>query len=307
MQRAFVVEPYIPNGGTFMAYHLAKIFSEEFGFDVIAVGDSTPDHNVFRYDPVFPSISIERLATEITTSDVLIANPSFSEHHFGLSLPGHKLMYVQGFNTFKLLDCKFHHYVAVSRVVQRLLLGVYGIDAPVIPAFIGDSTAIDRPPWLDRPERSIIVSSKFTAIYLEFLQECLRQRGLQVEFSFLPSEKMPQQDMLRLIGQYRYFLTLSPAEGFGLMPLEAMSMGALVLGFDGYGGRDFMRSGGNCAVVPYCDIEQMADLIGTVIDDPSIGQRLAEQGVKTAQQPDYQYPSFSRAWKREIASFISHC
>src|SRR4051794_11543 len=123
------MEPYIPNGGTFMAYHLARIFSGTFGFEAVAVGDATAEHGVLPYDPVFPLISIERLATEITANDVLIANPSFSGHHFGLTLPGRKLMYVQGFNTFNLLDCRFHHYVAVSDVVKRLLSGVYGIEA----------------------------------------------------------------------------------------------------------------------------------------------------------------------------------
>ena len=47
----------------------------------------------------------------------------------------------------------------------------------------------------------------------------------------------------------------SYAQGFGLMPLEAMAMGCTVVGFDGYGGRDYMRPDINCCVVPYPDID----------------------------------------------------
>lgn len=110
--------------------------------------------------------------------------------------------------------------------------------------------------------------------------------------------------MLRTISDYQYFLTLSPAEGFGLMPLEAMSVGTVVLGFDGYGGRDFMRSGENCAVVPYCEIEKLADQIGWVLNNAAVGQRLSNEGEGTAKQPRYHYPSFVRAWHREISLFI---
>jgi len=41
---------------------------------------------------------------------------------------------------------------------------------------------------------------------------------------------------------------LSVAEGFGLVPLEAMAMGSVVVGFDGYGGREHLTPGANCAV-----------------------------------------------------------
>lgn len=303
-RRVFVMEPYIPNGGTYMAYHIAKILAETFGFDGVAVGSAMPDHGIMAYDPVFPLVSIEQLNKEITACDVLIANPSFSRHHFGLNLPGRKLMYVQGFNTFSLLDCRFHRYVAVSTVVQRLLSAVYDIQAPIIPAFISDSSFAVAPTWAERPDRSIIVSSKPPSLYHDRLRECLSERGIFIDFTYLPPDKIPQIDMVRMIGAHRFFLTLSPAEGFGLMPLEAMAMGTVVLGFDGFGGRDYMRSGENCAVVPYCEIEKLAELIGVVLNDPEAAQRLSNEGKLTAKSSQYQYDSFRRAWQREMSAFL---
>jgi hypothetical protein len=303
-RRVFVVEPYIPNGGTYMAYHIAKICAEMCVLEGIAVGSTTPEHKIMAYDPLFPLISLEDLGREITARDVLIANPSFSAHHFGLTLPGRKLMYVQDFKTFSLLDCRFDRYVAVSGVVQRFLSAVYDIQVPIIPAFISDHSFRDAPPWAERPDRSIIVSPKLPHIYLDHLRQCLSERGIAVDFTFLPPEKIPQTDMARLIGAHRFFLSLSPAEGFGLMPLEAMAMGTVVMGFDGFGGRDYMRPGENCAVVPYCEIEKMAEMIGALLDDPRAAQALSHEGKLTAQTPKYHYDEFRRAWQGEIGAFM---
>ena len=303
--RVFVVEPYVPNGGTYMAYHVAKIFSETFGFDPIAVGLTTADHGIFNYDPLYPLVTLEKMATEVTPSDVLIANPSFSAHHFGLDLPGRKLMYVQGFNTFDLLDCRFDHYVAVSKVVQSLLTSVYDIQAPIIPAFINDTAGAETLAWMQRRKGSIVASPKLPQVYLNHLQRCLNEKGSKIDLSYLPTDKMPQKELMRLIGQHQFFLSLSPAEGFGLMPLEAMAMGTVVVGFDGFGGRDFMRSGENCLVVPYCEIEDLAALMVSAINDTTVGQRLSDAGRITASKPEFHFPSFRDAWKREMTLFMS--
>ena len=60
-RRVFILRPYIPNGGTFMAYHLGRILHQEFGFNAFAVGDERADNGIFDYDPVFPPISAEEM------------------------------------------------------------------------------------------------------------------------------------------------------------------------------------------------------------------------------------------------------
>lgn len=46
------------------------------------------------------------------------------------------------------------------------------------------------------------------------------------------------------------FFAHSFPEGFGLPPLEAMGLGALVIGYTGGGGSDFMRNNNNCFISP---------------------------------------------------------
>lgn len=132
--RVFIFRPYIPNGGTFMAYHLGRILHQNFGFTGFAVGDEAAHNGIFDYDPVSPCINADEMEGTITDDDVLIANPSFSSYGFGIKIRALKVMYIQGFNTYSLLDCRFDHYVSVSKFVRNFVANTYGIDA----------TAMDR-------------------------------------------------------------------------------------------------------------------------------------------------------------------
>jgi hypothetical protein len=304
-RRVFIFEPYIPNGGTFMAYHLGKILHEDFGFFGFAVGDGTAENGIFDYDPVFPCISAEEMEKVITNDDILIANPSFSAFGFGTKLRGLKVMYIQGFNTFSLLDCRFDYYVSVSKFVRNFIANTYGIDTGVVPPFISVDNFPVGPSWQDRPPASILVSLKGQPPHLfARLRELLALEMPHVALDVLDG-KVPQHELLTRIGQYRYFLTMAAAEGFGLMPLEAMGMGTTVLGFDGFGGRDYLRSGINCAVVAYPDIEGMADQIKTVLSNPSYGEILAKAGQTTAGSVVYTYEYFRAAWREQFSLALS--
>jgi hypothetical protein len=303
--RVFVIRPYIPNGGTFMAYHLGRILHQNFGFHGFAVGDERVDHGIFEYDPVFPCISVEEMEDSITDDDVLIANPSFSPFGFGIKLRGLKVMYIQGFNTFSLLDCRFDHYVSVSKFVRDFVANTYGIDTVVVPPFIRADMFPIAPPWQERRPASILVSLKgdptHQQLLLVRLRQLLAQRLPGVTLDHVLDGKVPQRVLMAKVGQYRHFLTISAAEGFGLMPLEAMAMGTTVLGFDGFGGRDYMRPGINCAVTAYPDIEGLAEQIATVLDDPGYAEALAIAGRMTANSHVYTYSHFRDAWSEQFS------
>jgi glycosyltransferase involved in cell wall biosynthesis len=93
-----------------------------------------------------------------------------------------------------------------------------------------------------------------------------------------------------------------PAEAFGLMPLEAMAMGTTVVGFDGFGGRDYMRSEVNCAVTAYPDIERLADRIVALLSDPDYAEALAGAGRSTACA--YSYDRLRAAWPELFSHFL---
>src|SRR5262249_55558330 len=214
-----------------------------------------------------------------------------------------KLMYIQGFNTFALLDRYFDLYASVSRFVARFVRIAYGVSAPVIPAFV----ELDRLPpviaWQDRPAASIVVYLKgdptFKEVMLAPARAAVGRRVLGVDLeNILKGSPLNRTDFLARMGACRYFISLSPAEGFGLVPLEAMGMGTTVIGFDGFGGREYMKSGKNCLVTHYPDIEGVAEQLSVALKAPAFAERLAERGRLTTSH--FAYARFRAAWRHEL-------
>jgi glycosyltransferase involved in cell wall biosynthesis len=304
-RRAYVVGAYLPNGGTFMAYHIGRILEQELGFAAIAVAvtDETVAHGVHDYDLRMPQISLAQMERAITRDDVLIVNPSFSSHQFGWRLPGFKISYVQHFNTFTLLDRKLDHFVAVSEFVRDFLRTVYDLETRVIPPFID----LDQMPpalrWPQRPEAIVLPYRKGMPeaweISWQRLRSILAERAPHIRLAEpLQGSGVPHRDLLTQLGRFRYFLTLSATEGFGLVPLEAMAMGAVVVGYDGFGGRHYMRPGDNCLVAPHPQIESVAELLIDAMHDSERAAAIAASGQSTASQ--YGYAAFRQAWIEEF-------
>lgn len=289
-----------------MAYNLARILMEDFGFQAIAVSDSntSSSHGIFRYEYSFPIVSSASMMARIRDNDILISNPSFSSLGMGLRAKGTKLMYIQGFNTYELLDCRFDHFISVSSFVQSFISTTYGISTDVVPPFLDIDSNIPCLPWAVRPAGSCFVWTKggspLRISLLRYLQKLLP------EVNLTPSHKatISHDDFLRRLGMHRYFITLSPTEGFGLPALEAMAMGATVIGFDGFGGRDFMQSDVNCVVRPFPDIEGVANVIRMLLMDTKVAENIAEAGRATATERRFSYEGFRDAWKNIFCKIL---
>jgi hypothetical protein len=308
--RVFVIGAYLPNGGTYMAYHLGRILHLDFGLEVtvVGLGDERLDNGIFHYDVNFPVISIADMEQRIVDEDVLLANPSFSNYFFGPRLPGRKLMYIQDFKTFALLDRYFSHYVCVSSFVARFIRMTYELRAPVIPAFIELDRLPTAPAWRDRPAGSILIHLKgdptFRRVALAKLREAVARRvpGIDLDH-ILDQPALPQADFLARLGACRHLVSLSPAEGFGLVPLEAMALGTTIIGFDGFGGREYMRPGKNCLVTSYPDIEGVAERLVAALGEPAFAEQLAGAGRLTALQ--FGYRRFRAAWHDQFRRFLA--
>jgi len=293
-----------------MAYHLGRILQLDFGFDVAAVtvADERVGDSVFHYEIHFPTIGLAEMERRITSRDLLIANPSFSNHFFGLRLPGRKIMYIQDFKTFALLDRNFDHYVCVSGFVAKFLRTVYRVKAPVIPAFIELDRLPDVEGWRARSDGSVLIYLKgdptYTEAVLERLRDAVARRVAGVDLdNILGDEGLPHTDFLARLGACRHLVCLSAAEGFGLVPLEAMAMGTTVIGFDGFGGREYMNPGQNCLVTSYPDVEGVADRLVAALSAPAFAERLAEAGRLTAAQ--FGRPRFHAAWHEEFRRYLA--
>jgi glycosyltransferase involved in cell wall biosynthesis len=308
--RVFVIGAYLPNGGTWMAYHLGRILERHFGIRAVAVtfGAEGFDDGIHAYDLRMPSVTVAQMEAQVTPRDLIVVNPSFSPHQFGWRLPGTKISYVQDFKTFTLLDRKIDHYIAVSDFVRDFLRTVYALDAPVIAPFIDLDAMSPAPPWSQRPAERVLPYRKGIAEVWELsfarLRQIVAERAPHIVFDEpLPSSGVPHRELMARLGQRRFVLALSAAEGFGLVPLEAMAMGATVVGYDGFSGRQYMRSGENCLVAPYPEIERVADLLIDAVAAPPRSEAIALRGRETAQQ--YSYARFRDAWVAALSRMLA--
>ena len=307
--RVFVIGAYLPNGGTVMAYHIGRILQIDFGIPAVAVtlADESPETGTHVYDLRMPSVPVGDMERQITSRDILIVNPSFSPHQFGWRLPGTKICYVQDFKTFALLDRKFDHYVAVSNFVREFLRTVYALETDVIPPFIDLEKMPRVPAWAERPQNTVLPYRKGIPevwdVSFAKITALVAERAPHIEIAEpLASHGVAQTELFARIGNARYLLTLSAAEGFGLVPLEAMALGSAVIGYDAFGGRHYMRGGENCLVAPYPDIERVAELLIEAVGAPERSAAMAERGRLTAS--NYSYSEFRRAWKTHLSRVL---
>jgi glycosyltransferase involved in cell wall biosynthesis len=242
------------------------------------------------------------MESEIGASDILVANPSFSSHQFGPRLRGFKLCYVQGFSTFGLLDLKFDHFVAVSDFVAGFVRP-FGVAARVIPAFVDHDSLPPALDWAQRPANVVLPYRKGLPEVWEpsfaRVREICAQRAPEIQFAdALPDGGTPHAQFLQRIAAMRHLLVLSAAEGFGLVPLEAMALGTLVCGYDGFGGRQYMRPDENCAVGAYPHVEIVAERLIAAVREPQRSARMAQHARETAAH--YSYAAFRSAWIEEF-------
>lgn len=307
MKKVYVIGALLPAGGAYMAYHVGRLLHVHFGYRLVDVNVAPVERELFAYDIPIDSISLSKLEKEITNEDLLIVNPFYSNLMLGLRLPARKIMYVQDFRTFQILDCHFDLQVAVSGLVQRYLHGAYGITAPVIPAFVQLKQMPPTKPWKERPPGSALVYMKNGSnehkVALQYLTDSLKQSAPEINLTnIMEGRNFGRQQLLKRIGEVRYLVNMSLAEGFGLVPLEAMAMGTLVTGVDGLGGRDFLKSGKNCMTGSVRDLRLLPGIVEKAFRDEKLATACASAGNKTAQ--GYGYGQFKKSWLKVLAHFL---
>ncbi len=102
--------------------------------------------------------------------------------------------------------------------------------------------------------------------------------------NWLPIENRTEREIALIFGESAIVLSLPFLESFGLVPLEAMSAGALVAGFRGYGGQEYATAENGLWFEPD-HLEETSDalarLLGDILrKDPEV-ERMRQAGFAT--------------------------
>ena len=93
----------------------------------------------------------------------------------------------------------------------------------------------------NKKERKIAFMPRKCPDHLVQIISILRERNYFPNWTFISLENMPQEQLINEMRSSALFLSTSYLEGFGLPPAEALSSGALVVGYDGEGGKEFFN------------------------------------------------------------------
>lgn len=142
--------------------------------------------------------------------------------------------------------------------------------------------ALHHPPTCPKWRRIAFMPRK-RAREIRQVLALLKLRGVLNGWEVIAIDGQSEADAAELLRTSQIFLSFSQLEGFGLPPLEALACGCLVVGYHGFGGREFFRK-------PYAisiedgDIVAFAqaveDTIHFVEDDPTSAAAARTAGIE---------------------------
>lgn len=301
--RVFVAGGYLMNGGAHMAYHVGRVLHEQFRLPVFISGAKRPDNGYFDYPYDFPVISLPDMESTIRNNDILVSTGGLSASMFGLRLPGKKLCYVQGISKYEVLDGFFDRYVFTAQFVREYANRHFMVDGPVINPFIDTEIFSGGKRWEERDSAIAFLGYKpLTELLLAGLARICRENHPNVPAKFTGYRSLSQAQLADVLGRHKYYLTLSPLEGFGLPLLEAMASGCAVVGFDGCGGKEFTTNGVNALLAGYPRLSVVADNLAQIVQDDSKARKIGENAYQTSRQ--YGKHRFDTGWREVLDTFV---
>lgn len=127
----------------------------------------------------------------------------------------------------------------------------------------------------------------------KFLEDQCTENGLTGTVRF--TGEIPNGDLLAEMANTRFFVMPSVHEGFGIVYLEAMASGCIVIGTEGEGIADLIVSGKNGFLVPPNNPIAIAQVIEWCFQHPEESADIAAQGQKDA---------IALTWEKNAAQYI---
>jgi Glycosyl transferases group 1 len=232
-----------PFGGPLQIRRHVRALAES-GFDARVVTDSLSDNHFYGS----PVPTLLRRDFSPTKSDVCVIPEGWRQEFEELAKSG----------ATRICFCQNHFYIhsgfrrketfstfgidtviCCSRQVANHVERYYGApDVQVIPC------GIEIPP--DVPRRkdfAISFMPRKAPFKAGFIQDLFHRRHPDLDaVEWIAIDGQSHSEAMRLIGRTALFLSLAHREGFGLPPIEAMSLRTLVVGFHGGGGLEYARA-----------------------------------------------------------------
>jgi len=134
----------------------------------------------------------------------------------------------------------------------------------------------------------------------------LKLRNALRDFDIVPIENTNEAGVARIMQQSMFFLSFGYPEGCPLPPAEAMACGCIVVGYDGFGGREYFEEAFSYPVMVgditgyAAMVERLIDLSYTNPDELGNKAALASEFVRNKYSPEQERQDIVGFWSRFI-------
>ncbi len=178
----------------------------------------------------------------------------------------------------------YSRIACVSEIAKGFLERVLHLkDVAVIPCFIDENVFFPRRKAMQIAFLPHKLPRELAIIHRIFTSKYPHLRSIP----WHAIEQKSEAATAELLGQSTIYLSLPFLESLGLVPLEAMSSGCIVVGFHGYGGLEYASSENGFWFAPDY-LEEVADALARVVTgierDESSLAAMREAGLATARQ-----------------------
>lgn len=204
-------------------------------------------------------------------------------------LPAKKVLFCQAqfytlFNSVppaRYRSLGFSRVLCQSEIARGFLSRVLGLsDVGVVPCSIDAKLFSPR-----AKRRQIALIPKKLPREAAVIEALVRLKYPGLDLAWRKIENASERETAEAFGESEIVLSLPYLESFGLVPLEAMASGAIVIGFDGYGGQEYASAENGLWFRPD-RLEDVADAIARVTNGISEGDlnvhKMREAGFAAA-------------------------
>ena len=297
-----------PMGGVRRQYRLAEVL-EGLGHDTVVLHGRSG----FRCSWFHSQVAVRSWSEVTPTQDDVLVVPEEIAYYYSNFDVCPYVIFNQ--NPYLFLESTNYDHVAqraASVLANPRLLGVIVVSEssrqfmsyafPTIPIQrirYGIDTKLFRP---GRKTITVSYMPRKSNGPLELVLQLLQLRGVLEPGEAVAIDGLSEREVQQLLSETKVFLSGSAEEGFGLPVAEALASCAVVVGYDGEGGREMFRGpfatqveGGD--ILSFAIREEMA--IQCARFDPAAHDALADAGrafITSSYPPEGEIADVRRAW-----------
>jgi glycosyltransferase involved in cell wall biosynthesis len=186
-------------------------------------------------------------------------------------------------------DFGIEEVITCSPTIQRWVRWRMGIEPQMFERCVDPGLYYRPDPGLKEQQIAYTSRKRGLGAHLQGVLE--RKRRFAGHYSWQALHGLSEGDYAAALRSALVFLPSTLQEGMHISVLEAMACGALVVGFNGVGGGDYMEAHGpdqNCILAENGNLPELGmlleEVLGQLLEDPDRHRRVVRNALATAQR-----------------------